>query len=187
MREVATAHSHVLDPQHLSTAIRSVARKKGGGSLSLRARETSRPHSRIDGSVSPCRGDCRDRPRRPRRIPDRANARARRAHVARTRPLASTSTCASPPRRDTRHSAPTRSPRVDANTLAGPGLTRCRDMARRVEALAGRGSLRASTSVLPRYLATNIDVWANDTGARPLGASRGPRSGAGDHAIAGAS
>jgi hypothetical protein len=36
--------------------------------------------------------------------------------------LASTSTCASPPRRDTRHSAPTRSPRVDAIALAGPGL-----------------------------------------------------------------
>jgi hypothetical protein len=39
-----------------------------------------------------------------------------------------------------------RSPRVDAITLAGPGLTPCRDLARRVEALAGRGSLSAPTS-----------------------------------------
>src|SRR3954447_3149720 len=38
----------------------------------------------------------------------------------------------------------------------------------------------------PRYLATDTDAWANDIGARPLAASREPRSGAGDHAIAGA-
>ena len=37
------------------------------------------------------------------------------------------------------------------------------------------------------YLATGTDAWANDIGARPLGASREPRFGAGDHAIAGAS
>jgi hypothetical protein len=37
------------------------------------------------------------------------------------------------------------------------------------------------------YLATDTDAWANDIGARPLGASREPRFGAGDHAIAGAS
>jgi hypothetical protein len=74
---------------------------------------------------------------------------------------------------------------VDATTLEGPGLTPCRDLARRVERLAGRGSLSASTS--RSYLATNIDAWANDIGARPLGASRELRSGAGDHAIAGAS
>jgi hypothetical protein len=37
------------------------------------------------------------------------------------------------------------------------------------------------------YLATDTDAWANDIGARPLGASREPRFGAGDHAIARAS
>lgn len=37
------------------------------------------------------------------------------------------------------------------------------------------------------YLATDTDACANDIGARPLGASREPRFGAGDDAIAGAS
>ena len=36
------------------------------------------------------------------------------------------------------------------------------------------------------YLATGTDAWANDIGARPFGASREPRFGAGEHLIAGA-
>jgi hypothetical protein len=54
----------------------------------------------------------------------------------------------------------TRSPRADAITRR-PGLTR-------------RASLSASTSVPPRYRATDTDTWANDIGARQLGASREP-------------
>jgi hypothetical protein len=65
-----------------------------------------------------------------------------------------------------------------AHTLAGPGLTPCRDLAHRVEALPGGGSLSASTPAPSRYLATDTDAWANDIGARPLAASREPSNGA---------
>jgi hypothetical protein len=50
-----------------------------------------------------------------------------------------------------------------------------------------RGSLSASTSRSSSVPRDQHRAWANDIGARPLGARREPRSGAGDHAIAGAS